>query len=1122
MVSAAMPRLRVLRVKTTLFAACPSAAFAALCLLAFVLTPALYGQTVTLTPATLAFTAEAVGTTTAAKTVTVKNTSKKTALSISSIVASGDFAFTTTCGSTLAADSSCTLSVTSTPETIGTIDGAITLTDNATPGTQVVNLSGKGLAPVTLAPTSLTFASTDIGSTSAAKTITLTNSDAALTMGTISTSGDFAVSATTCTGTIAASKTCTVSVTFTPSNSGTINGTLTIADSAAGSPQTLALSGTGSGTVTNTVTFSPTTLTFASQPTGTTSTGQAITLTNTATTSLSISTVSASGDYSETDTCAGKSIAASKTCAITVKFAPTTTGAIKGTITVTDAAATSPQEVSLTGTGETALGLSPATLTFKTTVGTPSSAQTVTLTNNTASAVTISSVAVSGEYTQTNTCGTSLAASANCTFSVTFAPLTTGTIDGAVTITTSVSTTPVVISAVGTATAPPSTVARYAYALEYSEYTQGMVVAYAVNPTTGALRALETVQLPGTNYGITVHPSNQFLYIPYGQEILGYSIGTNGMLQPIAGQPFNLPGGSTLTFIPSGAFGFSNTGAVFSVNTSTGVLTQVGSGTTGDVPYDATLTPNGDFLYIPNYQDGTISAFSVDQTTGALTEVTGSPFADGDVYPAASAVSPNGKFLFVANFSTDNAGSISVFSINATTGALTAVTGSPFTGSGPANNIAINPAGTSLFVAANGVNAYSINATTGALTAVSGSPFTTPVAPYGVTVDPTGKFLYASIFGNLTTTQTAPDVITFSIGSTGALTQLSAQGVDGNQGEALALTTGSKAVTYTPKFAYVTNEIDSTISEFTINDSTGALTAVTGSPISDTNGPFAVAATPSGAFVYTADYNSSTSAFAVSEYSVNATTGALTLVSGSPITGFGAIAGITVDPTSSYLLVADATNEVIDTYTINPATGALTALSSAATQNHNSQAVTFDATGIITEFISSNFLDYFRFNNGAMVALTSTSFAEPAGAVASDRSSQYAFVTQNQGETITTYSVPALNSLSVTSTGNGPVAVLAEPSGKYVYVGNQIDGTVSAYSLNSATGALTEIGTAITAAEGTNSLAVSLDGKYLYAADGGDAEISIFSIGSTGALTLVETAATGNGPSSIATTGTNQ
>lgn len=1086
-----------------------------LCLLSFASMAA--AQTVTLTPSSIYLGAQALGTASAAKTVTVKNTSTTKTLTINSIVSSGDFADTTTCTSSLAPGATCTISITFTPNTVGTIDGAITVTDNASPGMQVVSLSGKGLAPLTLGPANLIFGSFAIGKTSAAKVVTLTNSDAPLTMGTITTSGDFAVSATTCTGTIAASKTCTISVTFSPTVTGAITGTLTVSDSAAGSPQVLPLSGTGTGSATNTVTFSPTSLTFASQGTGTTSASKALTLKNTGTTSLTISSVSASGDYSETDNCAGQSIAANGTCTIHVSFAPTNAGTIKGTITVTDAAKTSPQVVALTGTAVAALTVSPASLSFSTTVGTPSAAQTVTLTNNTASAITISNVAVSADYTQTNTCSGSVAANSNCTFSVTFSPLVTGTIDGAVTITTSFSALPQVISLTGVSAAA-SNIARYAYALEYSAHTNGMVVAYSMNPTTGHLRALETVQIPGTNYGITVHPSNKFLYIPDAGQILAYTIGTNGFLQAVAGSPFTLSGGSTLKFTPNGSFAYSNTGAEYSVNTTTGVLTQIGTATFGGIPYDVALSPSGGFLYVPNYQDGTISAFTVNQSTGALTAITGSPFADGDIGPSAAVVSPSGKYLFVANSSTANAGSISVFSIAATTGVLTPVTGSPFTGSGPANGITIDPTGNFLFVAANGVDAYTVNQSTGALTAVTGSPYTTPAAPYGVTVDPTGKFLYASIFGDLTTSQTAPDVITYSINTTtGALTQLSAQGVGGNQGEQLAIAQGTKAVTYTPKFAYVTNELDSTISEYTINDSTGALTAVPGSPVSDTNGPVAVVATPSGAFVYTANSNNS-----VSEYSVNATTGALTLVSGSPITGFGGVYALAVDPTSGYLSVVDGPNALVDTYTISPTTGALTFFSSAATPNTLSQALTFDPTGIIGEFISSNSVDYYRVNNGTFTELAGTSSANPPLAIAGDQSSQYAFVTDNTANTVTSYAVPVLSLLSSANTGNRPAAVVSEPSGQYVYVANLSDGTVSAYSLNNTTGALTQIGTAVTAAAGTNSLSVSSDGKYLYATNGGAGTVSIFTIKSNGSLTSSGSATTGTGPSSIATTGTVQ
>jgi 6-phosphogluconolactonase (cycloisomerase 2 family) len=1075
------------------------------------LTPRAVAQTVSLSPTALNFGSQPLGATSASQTVTLKNTSTTKSLTITSIVSSGEFADTTTCTGTLAAGASCTITVTYTPATIGGVDGAITFTDNATPSTQIVDLTGKGIAPLALAPATLTFPSTAIGKTATAQTVTLTNSTAALTMGTVTVSGDFAVSANTCTGTIAASKTCTISVTFTPTESGTIAGALTVADSAFGSPQIVPLSGTATGTVTNTVTFSPTSLTFPSQATGTTSASQALTLTNTATTTLKITKVSASGDYAETDTCSGKSVAAGKTCAITVTFKPTATGTIKGAISVTDAATTSPQVVALSGTAVSPLTFSPVTLSFTGTVGSKGAAQTATLTNNSSAAITVSKVAISGDYTQTNTCGTSIGAGKNCTFSVTFAPLVAGTIDGAVTFTGSGITAPQVLNLAGTSTATTTTSARYAYEVEYSNFTPGLLVGYSVNPTTGALRALETVQIPSENYGIVVDPSNKFLYIPIGAQILGYSIGANGLLTPLTGSPFNLAGGSSLRFSPNGKYAYSNTGAEYSLDTATGALTLIGTATTGDQPYDVAITPAGTFVYIPNFKDGTISGYSIDSSTGVLTAITGSPFTNGTTDPVCAAISPNGNFLFIGS-----ANQTSVFTINATTGALTAVTGSPFATTGGGNGIAVDPVGEFLYVTAGGLGASAINATTGALTTVTGSPYTLPAQGNAVSIDPTGKFLYASI-SDPNSTDAVPDILTYSVNATtGALTQLSAQGVDANQGEAMAIATGTKAVAYTPKFAYATNETDKTISEWTITDSTGVLTAVSGSPVSDTNGPKLIAAAPSGAFVYNANANNT-----ISEYTVNATTGALTLVSGSPIKGFGSVNSLVVDPSSSYVLVLDSTKQTLDSYSINPKTGALTSLSGANVVP-NATMVALDPTGIVAVVTSASVVDTYRFTSGQVIPLVAGTGTVPAIATAIDQSSQYFFAAEPGSNSIVSFNLFTNVQLSTATTGNGPSAVLAEPSGKYVYVANQTDGTISAYTLNNSTGALTAIGTAVAAGTGTNALSYSNDGKYLYATNGTEGTVTTFTINANGSLTGAGTTTAGTLPSSIATTGTNQ
>ena len=200
----------------------------------------------TLSPTSLSFGNGAVNNTSAAKTVTLKNTGTAT-LDVSDIAPSADFAVSsTTCGSTLAAGKTCKVGVTFTPTKLGSVTGTLSFTDNASGSPQTVSLSGTGVEPATLTPPSATFPKRKVGTTSAVKTFTLTNNQTvALTSIAISTTGDFAVSATTCETSLAAKKSCTISVTFTPESTGTLTGELNVSDSASNSPQTASLTGTG-------------------------------------------------------------------------------------------------------------------------------------------------------------------------------------------------------------------------------------------------------------------------------------------------------------------------------------------------------------------------------------------------------------------------------------------------------------------------------------------------------------------------------------------------------------------------------------------------------------------------------------------------------------------------------------------------------------------------------------------------------------------------------------------------------------------------------------------------------------------------------------------------------------
>lgn len=308
-----------------------------------------------LSPTSLTFNPQTVGTTSPAQVVTLTNESSST-ITFTSIGFTGtnatDFAQTNNCTS-VASKGTCTISVTFTPSATGTRTASLSIADNAGASPQTVPVTGTGTGTVSLLPTSLTFATQALKTTSAAQTATLSNASAStLTISSIAISGtnatDFAQT-NNCGSSLAANTNCTINVTFTPSNINHRSATLTVTDSAGS--QSTALSGTGTAAL-----FSPTSLTFAAQNVGTTSPSQAITMTNVSggtaisITSLTITGTNA-GDFAQTNTC-GSSLAAKKSCTITVTFTPSATGTRNAAVSVTDNGGGSPQTVPLTGTGQ--------------------------------------------------------------------------------------------------------------------------------------------------------------------------------------------------------------------------------------------------------------------------------------------------------------------------------------------------------------------------------------------------------------------------------------------------------------------------------------------------------------------------------------------------------------------------------------------------------------------------------------------------------------------------------------------------------------------------------------------------------------------------------------------------
>lgn len=204
-------------------------------------------------PAT-AFTAQLVNTASAAKTITLKNTSTVTTahdVAIGTLAVSPPFALVAgsdhCSGVTLHYGNTCTLQVAFNPTVIGSsINGALTINSNDPTGTQIGGITGIAVPAITFTPASLAFGNQLIGSTSALKPVTLKNTSSAPLSLTFASSGSFSHSYGTCTATLNPGATCTMNIQFLPLRNGSISGSFAVsAGATAGSPYLLAVSGTG-------------------------------------------------------------------------------------------------------------------------------------------------------------------------------------------------------------------------------------------------------------------------------------------------------------------------------------------------------------------------------------------------------------------------------------------------------------------------------------------------------------------------------------------------------------------------------------------------------------------------------------------------------------------------------------------------------------------------------------------------------------------------------------------------------------------------------------------------------------------------------------------------------------
>jgi 6-phosphogluconolactonase len=399
----------------------------------------------------------------------------------------------------------------------------------------------------------------------------------------------------------------------------------------------------------------------------------------------------------------------------------------------------------------------------------------------------------------------------------------------------------------------------------------------------------------------------------------------NGLLAQISASDVAAAGTAAVTVFNSGPGGGSSGASTFTIN----------SGAVD--PQSIALDPAGKFAYVASQGcdfSGYVSMYTINPTTGALTPI-GPPVPSNDEFTDSVTVDPFGKLAYVAssgNVWDIDLGSVVAYAINPTTGALTPTTGG-IIGTGVNgtpelfNSVALDPSGKFAYAADGGafpagsfgsdskVSMYTVDSTTGALTSIG--MIAAGAGPDSVAIDPAGKFAYVPNFDSNDVSMYTVDATTGALASIGTI--------------AAGTSPVSIAVDPTGKFAYVANwtgyETNGSVSMYTIDATTGALASI-GSIAAGTS-PYSVAVDPASKFAYVANWTGPNSDGSVSMYTIDATTGVLT-PTGTIATEISPTS-IAIRPSGKFAYVTNSGSNSVSMYSIDSATGTLTLIGTIGT-----------------------------------------------------------------------------------------------------------------------------------------------------------------------------------------------
>jgi len=601
-----------------------------------------------------------------------------------------------------------------------------------------------------------------------------------------------------------------------------------------------------------------------------------------------------------------------------------------------------------------------------------------------------------------------------------------------------------------------------------------------------------------------------------------------GTLTPLTGSPFSqtAPTGC-IDFEPSGKFAYAASATngstellTFSPDASTGALTLLNTTNLLGIPTRPAVDPIGKYLYLAafssNFRTASALGYSIDPSTGALTPVPGTPFTLSNLAGTFS-FHPSGSFLYMAN---TNGLSIDTYSLDRSTGKLTELA---------SITTCINP--TTLRFSPDGKFAYSACSMDGAHDPASASVESfavgsngalihlgsTPSAdgPFDLTIDPSGEFLYLD--------NISPYIYAFHVGADGIANFVRRFGAPPNPGTTILTLGGANPIKYTPKAAYITSTADDTFLTYAVN-SDGTLTSqqsvptvtpfsslslwpwgndiamasaipspnllafplssATGLPGSgfsfgDAASAGGIAIDPSGQFAFETD----SAQGVIYTYGKTGSSWSLFTYSGTPpVTTFNAGAGagpIVIDPSGLLVYVADQIDNSISAY-----------------QYWGTSAELFESKG---QFVAP-YTDGSPFSLGAKPLSLAIDPNESFLYVLCDDSTLRAFAIDyfSGGHIAQVASVPLVGQ---------PSGLAVEPTGRFVYTSDSTG--VKAFSVDAQSGAFTSVALnpAITLVNITG-VFTEPAGQYLYVTTGAQnvaGAVFGYSISSTGNLTPLST-----------------